>query len=73
MSLIWTNLTAMESEVTYMVAQVKRNYVILVLDIDDPFNYSMLRRASLLMQIETTRLLNPLDKVKVKSYEVAQA
>lgn len=69
--LAWNNLTTLDWEVNYLAAQVKRTYTVLVLDIDDPDNQSMLRTAPLLMQIVTNRLLNPFDKVKVTSYEVA--
>ena len=68
--LSWSATVQLSKPGIYIVSQVKRGYVILLLDIDNEGNNDLLKEAPVLIQIVTRRLLNPTDPILVRSYQL---
>ena len=61
----------LKKEAIYIVAQVWE-LRILVLDVDDLINDEGWRTAPLIMQLRVKELLNPFNRIKVKSYQIGK-
>ena len=68
----WSAPIQLPSETVYMVSQIKRNYVTLVLDVDDERNDEYLRSLPVILQLSRNESFSLCDKVRVRSYQNAK-
>lgn len=71
-NLTWVRDYALDKKPTYIVAQVCKSYEMLVFDVDDAVNDESRRAAPLIMELRTKELLNPLNRIKVKLYQIGK-